>query len=253
MTRRILALAALVVGCHPVGEVAGPTDDATLAVLGGASIMCGAVAISRDLAVTASHCVPETVVHYLMAPDGTQKTRPGRGFVVVRDPTNDLALFATSDLVPATLREKPPELDGLASMVAHVPKPWGVVAVHPSDFDEGFVRTERLRVGVSGSGLWDSDWRLVGVAIGNDKESGYFATARLITELVRHVPRDTRGRIQTGEPAICGTPGTDPSKKPEHPDAVDVPQLLEKAHSKRHRIDVGLVEVGAKMEESESP
>jgi hypothetical protein len=247
MTRRILALVALVAGCHPVGEVAGPTDDATLAVLGGASITCGAVAISRDLAVTANHCVPETVVHYLLAPDGMQKTRPGRGFVVVRDPTNDLALFATSNLVPATLREKPPDLDAVASMVAHVPKPWGVVALHPSDLDDGFVLTERLRVGVSGSGMWDSDWQLVGVAIGNDKEVGYFATSRLIAELVRHVPRDSRGRIQTGEPKLCGTPLRDPSKHPEHPEAVDVRQLLDKAHSKRHRIDVGLAEVDEEM------
>jgi hypothetical protein len=248
MFRGIFVLGAFVAGCHPVGEVPGPTDDATLAVLGGASITCSAVAISRDLAVTASHCVPETVVHYLLAPDGQKKTRPGRGFVVVRDPANDLALFATSNLVPATLRQKPPDLDGVASMVSHVPKPWGVVAIHPSDFDDGFVRTERLRVGVSGSGLWDSDWRLVGVAIGNDKEAGYFATARLIGELVRLVPRDTRGRIQTGEPKICGTPAGDPSPRPEHPEAADVRQALEKAHAKRHRIDVGLAEVGAKME-----
>src|SRR5262245_35172662 len=105
MTRRLLVALSLVAGCHRAGEVAGPTDDATLAVLGGVSITCGAVAISRDLAVTANHCVPETVVHYLLAPDGAQKTRPGRGFVVVRDPTNDLALFATSNLVPAELRE----------------------------------------------------------------------------------------------------------------------------------------------------
>lgn len=249
MTHRILAaVMALVAGCHRAGEVAGPTDDATLAVLGGASITCGAVAISRDLAVTANHCVPETVVHYLFSPEGVQKTRPGRGFVVVRDPTNDLALFATSNLVPAELREKPPELDAVASMVAHVPKPWGVVALHPSDIDDGFVRTERLRVGVSGSGLWDSDWRLVGVAIGNDKELGYFATARLIAELLRYVPRDARGRIQTGEPALCGTPGSDPSKHPEHPEAIDVRQLLDRAHSRRHRIDVGLAEVGTKMD-----
>ncbi len=251
MTRRILVTLAFVVGCHRVGEVAGATDDATLAVLGGNSIMCGAVAISRDLAVTANHCVPETVVHYLLAPEGAQQTRPGRGFVVVRDPTNDLALFATSNLVPAELRRRPVDLDNVASMVAHVPKPWGVVALHPRDIDDGFVRTERLRVGVSGSGLWDSDWRLVGVAVGNDKDAGYFATSNLIGELLRYVPRDTRGRIQTGEPRQCGTPEDDPSSHPEHPEGVDVQELLDKAHAKRHRIDVGLSDVGSKMDSEE--
>jgi hypothetical protein len=192
--------------------------------------------------------VPETVVHYLLSPDGLKKTRPGRGFVVVRDPTNDLALFATSNLMPAELRQRPADLANVASMVAHVPKPWGVVALHPRDIDDGFVRTERLKVGVSGSGLWDSDWRLVGVAVGNDKEAGYFATARLINELVRHVPRDTRGRIQTGEPKECGTRPDEAGRHPEHPEGVNVQQLLDKAHAKRHRIDVGLSDVGSKME-----
>src|SRR5262245_62696439 len=73
MTRRFLAVLAFAVpavaGCHRAGEVAGPTDDATLAVLGSGTITCGAVAISRDLAVTANHCVPEAVVHYLLSPE----------------------------------------------------------------------------------------------------------------------------------------------------------------------------------------
>ena len=133
-------------------------------------------------------------------------------------------------------------------MVAHVPKPWGVVAIHPSDVDEGFVRTERLRVGVSGSGLWDSDWRLVGVAIGNDNQSGYFASARLITELVRHVPRDARGRIQTSsEPKICGNVGLE-RERPEHPEGVNVRKLLDKAGETRRRIDTGLADVQSKVE-----
>jgi hypothetical protein len=203
--------------------------------------------------VTASHCVPETVVNYLMAPDGGRRTRTGRGFVVVRDPASDLALFATSELAPAELREKPPEVDGLVSMIAHVPEPWGVVAIHPNDIDEGFVRTERLRVGVSGSGLWDSDWRLVGVAIGNDRESGYFASARLISELVRHVPRDARGRIQkSSEPKICGNVGLDEKEHPDHPDGVNVRKLLDKASERKQRIDVGLADVQSKVE-AETP
>jgi len=246
----LLVLAAVGAGCHGMGEMPAESDDSTLALLGSGTIACGAVAITRDLAVTASHCVPETVVNYLMAPDGQKRTRAGRGFVVVRDPTNDLALFATTHLVPAELRDQPPELDAVASMVAHVPKPWGVVAIHPSEVDEGFVRTERLRVGVSGSGLWDSDWHLVGVAIGNDNQSGYFASARLIAELVRNVPRDARGRIETSsEPKLCGNdPSRESSPHPEHPDAVNVRRLLDIATEKNHRIELGLKDVAAKVE-----
>jgi hypothetical protein len=245
----VLAVAALLGACRSVREVPEASDDSTLAVLGKDNIACGAVAISPDLAVTASHCVPETVVNYLMAPDGRQRTRPGRGFVVVRDPTNDLALFATSHLVPAELRQKPAQVDDVASMVAHVPKPWGVVAIHPHEVEEGFVRTERLRVGVSGSGLWDSDWRLVGVAIGNDRESGYFASAALIRELVRAVPRDTRGRIQTSrEPIVCGNEERELGTRPEHPDGLNVRGLLDKATQKSRHIDQELLHVGSQVE-----
>jgi hypothetical protein len=244
MKRAFIITAALVSACHRMGEVAAPSDDSTLAILGTDNIACGAVAVTSELAVTASHCVPETIVRYLMAPDGKQKSRPGRGFVVVRDPKNDLAVFATSHLVPAELREEPPELDGVASMVAHVPKPWGVVAIHPDEMDDGFVRTERLRVGASGSGLWDSNWRLVGVAVGNDNQAGYFATAALIRALVREVPRDARGRIQkSDQPKVCGNLARDLSAYPDHPDAVNVPALLDKASEKNHRIDEGLAGV----------
>ena len=247
--KAVLVGAALALGCHGMRQMPAETDDSTLAVLGKDQIACGAVALTRDLAVTANHCVPETVVNYLMAPDGQQKTRTGLGFVVVRDPASDLALFATTHLIPAELRDDPPEVDGVASMVAHVPKPWGVVAIHPSDVDEGFVRTERLRVGASGSGLWDSDWRLVGIAIGNDNQVGYFATARLVSELVRHVPRDARGRIQTtSEPKICGNVGLGERAVPEHPEGVNVPKLLDKASEKRRRIDTGLADLEAKVE-----
>jgi hypothetical protein len=249
MHSKIIAVAALVSACHAVREVPEASDDSTLAVLGTNNIACGAVAISPDLAVTASHCVPETVVNYLMAPDGRQRTRPGRGFVVVRDPANDLALFATSHLVPAELRQSPAELDEVTSMVAHVPKPWGVVAIHPLKVDAGFVRTERLRVGVSGSGLWDSDWHLVGVAIGNDNRSGYFASTPLIRELVRQVPRDTRGRIQTTrEPIVCGNDERDLPTRPKHPEGVDVAGLLDKATQKSLQIEQELSHVGSQVE-----
>jgi hypothetical protein len=240
---------ALVSGCHRMGEAALPSDDSTLAILGTEQIACAAVAVSPELAVTASHCVPETVVHYLLSPDGKKQARMGRGFVVVRDPTNDLAVFATSHLVPAELREEPPELHSVASMVAHVPKPWGVVAVHPSDVEDGFLRTERLRVGASGSGLWDSDWRLVGVAVGNDNRAGYFAGTNLIRALVREVPRDRRGRIQkSNQPKVCGNLARDLSGYPEHPEAVDVRGLLDKASERKQRIDVGLTDVGETIE-----
>jgi len=253
--RVLIAIGVFVSGCYRVGETAAPSDDSTLAVLGTGQIACAAVAVSQELAITASHCVPETVVHYQMAPDGQQKSRVGRGFVVVRDPTNDLAVFATSRLVPAELRDEPPELHDVASMVAHVPKPWGVVAIHPNELEDGFLRTERLRVGASGSGLWDSDWRLVGVAIGNDNQAGYFATAALIRALVREVPRDNRGRIQkSDQPKVCGDLARDPSAHPTHPEAVDVRRLLDKASAKNQRIDVGLAKVNETIEtEAESP
>jgi hypothetical protein len=208
------------------------------------------VAITQDIAVTASHCVPETVVNFTMAPDQMQAARHGRGFVVVRDPTSDLALFATAHLVPAELRESPPELDSVASMVSHVPTPWGVVAVHPMEVDDGFVRTERLRVGVSGSGLWDSDWRLIGVAIGNDRSAGYFAGATRIAELLRAVPRDRHGRIDVGsEPAVCATRARDPRVRlAQEGDGFDVRHLLDVANAKNHHIETGLTDVAARVE-----
>src|SRR5262249_8699301 len=147
-------------------------------------------------------------------------------------------LFATTHLVPAELREKPPDLDDVASMVSHVPKPWGVVAVHPVGVEDGFVRTERLRVGVSGSGLWDSDYRLIGVAIGNDTQSGYFAAASRISELVRAVPRDARGRIEIPNDAVvCESPLRDPrARLGQEGEGLDVEHLLDVANQKNHHI-----------------
>jgi hypothetical protein len=70
-----------------------------------------------------------------------------------------------------------------------------------------------------------------------------------VSELVRHVPRDARGRIQTAsEPKICGNIGLSERSVPEHPDGVNVPKLLDKASEKRRRIDTGLADLEAKVE-----
>ena len=77
----------------------------------------------------------------------------------------------------------------------------------------------------------------------------------MIRALVREVPRDNRGRIQkSSQPKVCGHLGRDLSAYPEHPEAVDVRGLLDKASEKKHRIDVGLVDVGETIEtEAEKP
>lgn len=243
----ILAVLALAAGCRGVRHAPVPSDDPTLAVLGASDIACGAVAVAPDLAVTASHCVPETVVHFLMAADSGRPSRARRGFVVARDASSDLAVFSSSELVPAELGDDSP-LRSTASMIAHVPIPWGVVAVHPHDVEDGFVRTERLRVGASGSGLWNSDWQLVGVAIGNDNRAGYFASTSRVLGLLRSVPRDARGRVVAGDTRECAVVEergpTNARKRRPGPGAEDVRKLLDKASERRGRIDTKLTELG---------
>jgi hypothetical protein len=78
-----------------------------------------------------------------------------------------------------------PDPERTTRMVAHVPAPWTTVRVRPGELEEGFLHTDRLEAGASGSGLWNDDGELVGVAIGNDSVSGYFASIPRISRMLR--------------------------------------------------------------------
>ncbi|HEY3499986.1 MAG TPA: trypsin-like peptidase domain-containing protein, partial [Polyangiaceae bacterium] len=174
MFRKSLCLIALAAGaCH--AEVAPALGDRpTLALLGESGITCGAVAVAPSLAVTANHCARTDIVEYV-APTRQGEQRRGLGVIVWREAASDLAAFAAEGLVPAELAEGPLDAEHVTTLVTHIPEPWSVVKVRLGEFEHGFLRTDRLRAGMSGSGLWDDGGRLVGVAVGNDEKRGYFA------------------------------------------------------------------------------
>jgi hypothetical protein len=172
-------------GCHRAVDPPAIGDEPTLAIEGPHGIVCGAVAFAPNLAVTASHCVPSRIVRYATLERRGVKSRTGIGFVVRRDAASDLAAFTAAGLVPAALSRAIPDPERTTRMVAHVPAPWSTVRVHPREFDESFLHTERLEAGASGSGLWNDYGELVGVAIGNDSESGYFASISRISRMLR--------------------------------------------------------------------
>lgn len=188
-----LAIATVLVAVHAFlsagcqRHVEPPTigDQPTLALEGPHGIMCAAVAFAPNLAVTASHCVPGRIVRYATLARNGAKAQSGVGFVVRRDAASDLAAFTATGLVPAELSRALPDPERTTRMVAHVPSPWTTVRVHPRELDEGFLHTERLEAGASGSGLWNDYGELVGVAIGNDSESGYFASIPRISRMLR--------------------------------------------------------------------
>jgi hypothetical protein len=163
-------------------------DEPTLAILGHDGVICAAVALTPTLAVTANHCAPEEGVSFVTATRMGKPDRTGLGVVVVRDARSDLAVFAGSGFVPARVNEGALDVEHATTLVTHVPAPWTTLELRPKEVHEGFVRTERLDSGMSGSGLWDDGGELVGIAVGNDARSGYFAGAERIVDLVRLAP-----------------------------------------------------------------
>lgn len=228
-------------GCQKAVAKPAIGDAPTLAIEGPRGIQCGAVAFAPNLAVTASHCVPGRLVRYTTrARDGVE-SRSGVGFVVRRDAASDLAAFTGTGLVPALLSRAVPDPERTTRMVAHVPTPWSTVRVHPRQLDEGFLHTERLEPGASGSGLWNDDGELVGVAIGNDSASGYFAS-------IPRISRMLRGTIEVAvEASDDGTPRP-PDANPavwgdEH---LALGDLFESAKQHRRRIGAELQRERAK-------
>jgi hypothetical protein len=83
--------------------------------------------------------------------------------------------------------------------------------VRPRELDEGFIHTDRLEAGASGSGLWNDYGELVGVAIGNDSVSGYFASIPRISRMLRgtieiavEASDDGAPRLPDVHPAVWG-------------------------------------------------
>jgi hypothetical protein len=192
------ALLFVLSGCH--AEIAPRIGDKpTLAVLGEEGIRCGAVALAPRLAVTANHCAPTDLVEYLAPSRRPGEWRRGLGLVVWRETASDLAAFAADGLVPAELAEGQLEPDHVTTLVTHVPEPWSVTGVRLSEIEHGFLRTGRLRAGMSGSGLWDDRGRLAGVAVGNDAKRGYFAGVERIAGLLRGSPGGSSLRARAVE------------------------------------------------------
>jgi hypothetical protein len=184
----ILAVSSLGACAAPQKSIAPMGDEPTLAILGDDGVICAAVALTATLAVTANHCAPEESVSFVTATRIGQADRTGLGVVVARDAGSDLAVFAGTGFVPARVAEGDVDFEHATTLVTHVPAPWTIAELHPKGTHEGFLQTERLDTGMSGSGLWDDGGQLVGVAVGNDAGSGYFAGVERITDLVRLSP-----------------------------------------------------------------
>jgi hypothetical protein len=210
-TVALAAPALLSSGCHRTAGAPTIGEQPTLAIEGPNGILCAAVAFAPDLAVTASHCVPGRIVRYAALERGGARTRRGVGFVVRRDAASDLVAFTATGLVSAQISRVMPSSERTTRMVAHVPTPWSTVRVRPRELDEGFLHTERLALGASGSGLWNDDGELLGVAIGNDATSGYFASIPRISRMLRgtievavRVSDDAAPRPPDAHPAVWG-------------------------------------------------
>ena len=230
MFRTSLPLLALVAsGCH--ADVAPSVGDRpTLALVGDGRIACGAVAVAPRLAITANHCARTDIVEYV-APTRRGEHRNGIGVVVWREAASDLAAFAAEGLVPAELAEGPLDAEHVTTLVTHVPEPWSIVKVRLSDAEHGFLRTGRLRVGMSGSGLWDDHGRLVGVAVGNDERQGYFAGTERIAALLRGSPGGANLRakaVELRDPALWDS------------ETLTFRQMLDSARRRHDHIDAEL-------------
>jgi hypothetical protein len=193
-------------GCHAEVAADSVADQATLVVLGDGGITCGAVAVGPKLAVTANHCVTTSLVAFTRAARRGVMQRQGLGVVVVRDPTSDLAAFTAEGLTPAALVVGAVDFEHATTLVTHVPAPWSRYQVRPREAASGFLLTERLRVGMSGSGLWDDAGQLVGVAVGNDARSGYFADGSRIAALLAPTGELMTAKPRSAQGAVWGDP-----------------------------------------------
>jgi hypothetical protein len=167
-------------------------------------VACAAVAVAPNLAITANHCVPGDEVAFVTASRNGRAQRNGGGHVVGRESSSDLALFEASGLIAATLSPDPLDGEHATLLVTHVPAPWSVLELHPRGAHDGYVQTERLEVGMSGSGLWDDGGRLVGIAVGNDASAGYFAGTARIRALLAQAPAGTTLRAPAANAALWG-------------------------------------------------
>ena len=228
--RAVIPLLGLAAGCRATVEPPRAGDEPTLALHGPQGILCGAVAIAPNLAVTAAHCAPGRIVRYTTIEKSGKPSRSGTGFVVRRDAGSDLAAFTASGLVPAELSRSAPDVSRATELVAHAPHPWTVSAIRMVAFDEGFLHTERLAVGASGCGLWNDAGELIGIAIGNDRSSGYFAT-------IPRISRMLRGTIEVSiEPTAKEEP-TDRDPAIWHDQHLRVEALLAGAREHQQRLD----------------
>jgi hypothetical protein len=203
-------------------------DEPTLAILGADGVTCGAVAVTTSLAVTANHCVSEDAVTYVTATRDGHADRTGFGVVVARDATSDLAVFAGSGFVPAAIEQGNVALEHATTLVSHVPAPWTLAQRRPLDARDGFVQTERLESGMSGSGLWDDAGRLVGIAVGNDARFGYFAGQGRIRALLHAAAAGPALKQPEPSAALWGDP------------ELSIETLIASARQRREHIEAGL-------------
>lgn len=225
----VSAVFLTLVACHATHVTpAAMGDEPTLAILGEDGVTCGAVALTTMFAVTANHCVPEKDVSFVTASRTGEADRTGFGVVVAREATSDLAVFRGAGFVPATLADGSIDYEHATTLVTHVPVPWSVAKLHPSDAREGYLQTELLESGMSGSGLWDDGGRLVGIAVGNDAHGGYFAGAARIRKLLNETPLDAPLKQAPPSAALWGDP------------ALSIDELIASAKLRREHIGAAL-------------
>lgn len=225
----ILCVLLAMAGCAEAPR-ASPSvgDEPTLAILGPDGVTCGAVAVTPSLAITANHCVSESEVTFVTATHDGHADRTAFGVVVAREPTSDLAVFSGTGLVPATIEQGNVEFEHATTLVTHVPAPWTVTTRHPLDTRDGFVQTERLELGMSGSGLWDDAGRLVGIAVGNDARTGFFAGRGRILALLHAAPVSLPAKVPAPSAALWGDP------------SLSIDSLIASAKQRREHIEAGL-------------
>jgi hypothetical protein len=228
-----VSVALALAGCQTSAGTPRPGDAPTLALDGPGGIYCGAVAVAENLAVTAGHCAPGRIVRYVTVVRGGRPSRNGVGFVVRRDVASDLAAFTASGLVAAELSRTEPDPGRATRLVAHAPAPWTAQSIRAHSFDDGFLYTERLMPGASGCGLWSDRGELVGVAIGNDRTSGYFASIPRVSHMLR-------GTIEVAVSPPETPERSDPDPSVWHDRGLSLDELLTAAKDHRQRIDSSL-------------